>query len=48
MPGRLALTRTQWVKSTGSHEFVTTELNVFDEKELGAGTFVLAKIKRQT
>ena len=30
------------------YRFVATELKVFDEKELGAGTFVLAKVKRQT
>ncbi len=30
------------------YRFVTAELKVFDEKELGAGTFVLAKVKRQT
>jgi hypothetical protein len=30
------------------YRFVTAELKVFHEKELGAGTFVLAKVKRQT
>ena len=30
------------------YRFVTAELKVFDEKELGTGTFVLAKVKRQT
>jgi uncharacterized protein YhbP (UPF0306 family) len=30
------------------YRFVTAELKVFDEKELGSGTFVLAKLKRQT
>jgi uncharacterized protein YhbP (UPF0306 family) len=30
------------------YKFTTTELKVFDEKELGSGIFVLAKVKRQT
>jgi len=30
------------------YRFVTAELKVFDEKELGAGTFVLVRVKRQT
>ena len=30
------------------YRFVTAELKVFDEKELGTGIFVLAKVKRQT
>lgn len=30
------------------YRFTTAELKVFDEKELGAGIFVLAKVQRQT
>jgi uncharacterized protein YhbP (UPF0306 family) len=30
------------------YRFVTAELKVFDEKELGAGIFVLTNVKRQT